>query len=180
MVSPTFTLEQGSLTDGVITLRELCEGDAVLYRSASDDDEINRRLGTLPDSPDALVEKALESWTNGSVATLVIVTPSGRAAGVVMVEPGHTSRANVGYWLLSEYKGSGYATRAVVLASRWAFRSLGIRRLQLFCEVDNASSLRVAERAGYRHEGTLRSYFQIEDERTDALVYSLLPSDGVS
>jgi RimJ/RimL family protein N-acetyltransferase len=111
---------------------------------------------------------------------LAILTQSARAAGVVMVEPGHTSRANVGYWLLSEHRGSGYATRAVVLASRWAFRSLDIRRLQLFCEVDNASSQRVAERAGYRREGTLRSYFQIEDERTDALVYSLLPSDGVN
>jgi RimJ/RimL family protein N-acetyltransferase len=178
MAPPVFVLHNGFLTDGVISLRAPNDDDAVLYRSAAEDPEINRRLGALPDAPQVVLEAVLGSWKSGKVATLVIVPDSDQAAGVVMIEPGPTSRANVGYWLLKDYRGSGYATRALILASRWSFDSLSVQRLQLFCEVDNIPSQRVAEGAGYRRDGTLRSYFQTGQERSDAFVYSLLPSDS--
>jgi RimJ/RimL family protein N-acetyltransferase len=50
-------------------------------------------------------------------------------------------------------------------------------RLQLFAETDNVASQHVAERAGYRREGLLRSYSEIGGRRCDSVVYSLLPPD---
>lgn len=165
------------MSDKYLALRPLSDADKLLYQSASEDPEIIRRFGPLPDSPEAMITKNRESWDNGSLATLAIDPHTGAAVGVVMVEPGPSSRANIGYWLLRDRRGNGYATRALVLTSQWAFDTLAVKRLQLFCEVDNVPSQRVAERAGYQREGVLRSYFQIGQERSDAIVYSLLPSD---
>jgi RimJ/RimL family protein N-acetyltransferase len=35
----------------------------------------------------------------------------------------------------------------------------------------------VAERAGFKREGVLRAYGEVDGERVDAVFYSLLPSD---
>ena len=83
----------------------------------------------------------------------------------------------MGYWLLPEGRGRGYATRSVRLLSEWALSSLGIARLQLWTEPDNVASQRVAERSGYVKEGVLRSYRERNGHRFDAVFYSLLPSD---
>jgi RimJ/RimL family protein N-acetyltransferase len=44
-------------------------------------------------------------------------------------------------------------------------------------ELRNASSQRVAERAGFRREGLLRSHSQLKGERFDWVIFSLLPAD---
>ncbi|WP_282087862.1 GNAT family N-acetyltransferase [Streptomyces tendae] len=64
--------------------------------------------------------------------------------------------ARVGYWVLPEARGRGVATRALLLASRWAYAELGLHRLELGHAVGHDASCRVAERSGYRAEGTLR------------------------
>jgi hypothetical protein len=42
---------------------------------------------------------------------------------------------------------------------------------------DTMASQRVLEKAGCRREGHLRSYLVFDEQRADALIYSLLPSD---
>jgi len=44
-------------------------------------------------------------------------------------------------------------------------------------DVENAASARVAERAGYRLDGVLRSLHFKEGRRTDTAVYSRLATD---
>ncbi|MXM68094.1 GNAT family N-acetyltransferase [Streptomyces sp. HUCO-GS316] len=65
-------------------------------------------------------------------------------------------RAIVGYWVLPEARGQGVATRALTLAARWAFGELGLHRLELDHALGHAASCHVAERCGFRYEGTLR------------------------
>ncbi|WP_217171384.1 GNAT family N-acetyltransferase [Streptomyces sp. AC512_CC834] len=64
--------------------------------------------------------------------------------------------ARVGYWVLPEARGRGVATRALLLASRWAFAEIGLHRLELGHAVGHDASCRIAERSGYVAEGTLR------------------------
>ncbi|CAL9493810.1 GNAT family N-acetyltransferase [Streptomyces sp. enrichment culture] len=75
--------------------------------------------------------------------------------------------ARVGYWVLPEARGRGVAGRALLLASRWAFAELGLHRLELGHAVGHEVSCRVAERCGYRAEGTLRGAM-FESGRHDA------------
>lgn len=74
--------------------------------------------------------------------------------------------ARVGYWVLPEARGRGVATRALALGARWAFDRLGLQRLELGHAVGHDASCRVAERCGFRYEGTLRGAM-FEAERQD-------------
>jgi len=64
--------------------------------------------------------------------------------------------ARVGYWVLPEARGHRVATRALTVVSRWAFTGLGLHRLELGHALGHEASCRVAERAGFPYEGTLR------------------------
>ncbi|WP_328554929.1 MULTISPECIES: GNAT family N-acetyltransferase [unclassified Streptomyces] len=66
------------------------------------------------------------------------------------------SCARVGYWVLPEARGRQVATRALTLAARYAFVDLALHRLDLGHAVGHEVSCRVAERCGFRYEGTLR------------------------
>ena len=66
-------------------------------------------------------------------------------------------QGEVGYWVLPAARGSGIAVRAVQEASRWALGELGLHRLSLGHSVANTASCRVADKAGFRLEATLRS-----------------------
>lgn len=64
--------------------------------------------------------------------------------------------ARVGYWVLPEARGHGVATRALRLGAHWALTDLGLHRLELGHALGHGASCTVAERCGFRYEGTLR------------------------
>jgi RimJ/RimL family protein N-acetyltransferase len=88
--------------------------------------------------------------------------------------------AEIGYWVRAGTRRRGVATRAVRLASDWAFAACGVERLQLRADVENGASQRVAERAGFQREGVLRSirYSRRHERRVDFVIFSLLPSEA--
>jgi RimJ/RimL family protein N-acetyltransferase len=83
----------------------------------------------------------------------------------------------IGYWLARERRGHGLAVRAVRLLSAWAFTALGLLRLEILAEPENAPSQGVAERAGFRREGVLRSYRELKGTRRDYVLFSLLAGE---
>jgi len=87
-------------------------------------------------------------------------------------------RASIGYWMVASGRGQGVTRAALRTVTHWALRDLGVPRLQLFIEPWNTASARIAEDVGFRHEGLLRGWQQVGDERRDMAVYGLLNSDG--
>ncbi|MGA4997900.1 GNAT family N-acetyltransferase [Streptomyces arboris] len=87
-------------------------------------------------------------------------------------------RASIGYWMVPYGRGQGVTRAALRTVTGWALRDLGVPRLQLFIEPWNTASARIAVDVGYRHEGLLRGWQQVGDERRDMAVYGLLNSDG--
>ena len=69
-------------------------------------------------------------------------------------------------------RGRGVATEALRLLADWAFDALGLGRLQVFVAPENVAALRLVKRAGFRHEGVLRAYWDAGDDRLDAVVLS--------
>jgi ribosomal-protein-serine acetyltransferase len=86
--------------------------------------------------------------------------------------------AEIGYWLDQAHHGRGIMTSAVAALVDHAFAALRLNRLEIRTDVQNAPSRAVAERLGFRYEGTLRQAYRVTDERySDDAVYSLLLSD---
>jgi RimJ/RimL family protein N-acetyltransferase len=68
--------------------------------------------------------------------------------------------------------GRGVATGALRLVAEWAFRTLGLRRLELVTLPGNEASQRVAEKAGFRREGVLPRHLDHDGEPRDCVLYS--------
>lgn len=64
--------------------------------------------------------------------------------------------ADLGFAFLPAHRGRGYAGEAAAAVVDWAKEKLGRPRLLAITSPDNASSRRLLERIGFRHEGELR------------------------
>jgi RimJ/RimL family protein N-acetyltransferase len=87
------------------------------------------------------------------------------------------AEAELGYIVAPEARGRGLGTAILRALTDWAFAETGVQRLQLFVDVENPASLRVAERSGYVREGVMRSVHVKNGRRIDAVVLSRLPTD---
>jgi [ribosomal protein S5]-alanine N-acetyltransferase len=165
------------LSDGVITLRAVSDGDLEAIGRVFQDPGWVRWFGPGHNAEEH-VARVQRHWQEGTEVWFA-VCDAGRDEylGEIAIRPEAYSRAIVEYWLAPEGRGGGRATRALRLASSWALREGGIARLQLWAEPENLASQGVAERGGYQREGILRKYDEIGGRRVDSVLFSLLPED---
>jgi RimJ/RimL family protein N-acetyltransferase len=168
-------------TDGVVTLRRWSEADVDAITAACQDAEIQHWIPMIPrpyrrEHAEAFVRGEIEGLGEHQYAIEVDGVPVGSIGMVVnRMRTGH-----VGYWCAADARGRGVVTRALRAISGFAFDELGLRRLELITDPDNAASQRVAEKAGYRREGVLRSHLDHPDgRRRDSVLFSLLPGELV-
>jgi ribosomal-protein-alanine N-acetyltransferase len=93
------------------------------------------------------------------------ITLDGQFAGqltVGNVVRGSLRSAWVGYWVESGAAGGGVATGAVALAVDHAFGPVGLHRVEATVRPENAASLRVLAKLGFRDEGLLRRYLEVD------------------
>lgn len=73
----------------------------------------------------------------------------------------------LGYRLLKEYWGKGFATEASLAVKNYAFTEMGVTRLISLIEKENIASIRVAEKNGFRLEKEM-----LYDGRISVCIYS--------
>jgi [ribosomal protein S5]-alanine N-acetyltransferase len=78
----------------------------------------------------------------------------------------------IGYFVDENCWGLGIATRAVRLLEALAFRRLKLKRIEILMRPENKASERVAIKAGYRKEGTLKKCVQHGKSYYDAHLYA--------
>ncbi|MFI6779918.1 GNAT family N-acetyltransferase [Micromonospora sp. NPDC050276] len=178
-------LPGGVLTDQVVALRPLAPDDAALmYDLHSRPEVVANQAPPVPPTPEAMQRRcrlAQSGWLTGEIARLLIVdVASGEPAGSCGLSYSDVAagEASVGYALLPDWRGRGYATRAVRLLAGWAFGPAGIARLSAGTVPDNTASHRVLERVGFRREGLQRGRLPgLAGTRLDDLTFALLPAD---
>jgi RimJ/RimL family protein N-acetyltransferase len=94
-------------------------------------------------------------------------------------EARHGARAEIGYWTAPDARGHGYTTEAVRAICRWALSELGLQRIEWIAFAGNEASRRLAVRAGFTIEGTLRNRMVHRGRRTDVWIGSLIPGDPI-
>ena len=79
----------------------------------------------------------------------------------------------VGYWVDERWAGRGIIPTAVALASDYCFQVLGLHRIEIAIRPENAKSLGVVEKLGFRHEGRRARYLHIDGDWRDHEMFAL-------
>jgi ribosomal-protein-serine acetyltransferase len=83
-------------------------------------------------------------------------------------------KAEIGYFIGSEFAGQGIVSAAVRRVLAYCFECLQLNRMELRCASTNERSIRVAERLGFTREGLLRQGECLNGVFVDQIVYGLL------
>lgn len=120
-------------------------------------------------------------WSSGTHATFAVLdATSGRLLGNVSLHRIDRAQrdAEIGYRVAPWARGQNVASGAVAAASRWAFGALDLVRIELAHAIENPASCRVAEKADFLLEGTLRQAFVYGDgQRYDEHLHARLVTD---
>jgi ribosomal-protein-alanine N-acetyltransferase len=93
------------------------------------------------------------------------------ALGGVLLGAFHN--AYLGYWIDADHQGRGLTTEAVLAATAFAFTTVRLHRVQAAVMPNNAPSLRVLEKAGYRREGFAERYLCIAGKWEDHVLFAM-------
>ena len=85
--------------------------------------------------------------------------------------------AQIGYWVDEAHAGRGIVTTAVALATDHCFGPVGLHRVEVDIRPENARSRRVATKLGFREEGLLVRYLDIDSAWRDHVMYALTVED---
>jgi RimJ/RimL family protein N-acetyltransferase len=76
------------------------------------------------------------------------------------------------------YWGRGYGTEALRAVLRYAFQEMGLRRVVLEADEDNARAIRCYEKCGFQREGLLRAHRLRHGEPVNGVIMSVLREEG--
>jgi ribosomal-protein-alanine N-acetyltransferase len=104
------------------------------------------------------------------------------------IRRGVAQMGSVGYWCGEAYARKGYTLAGVRALTTFAFRTLGLHRLEAACLPQNAPSRRLLARAGFQEEGEAKAYLKINGVWRDHVLFGMIsplpvreiPGDGVS
>lgn len=104
------------------------------------------------------------------------VTLGGTGECIGMVNYHHREALNrrleIGYVIAARHQRKGLGSEAVGALVEHCQTRLGVHRVQAFIHPDNAASIRLVERLGFRCEGgPLAAYWRVGDRYLDVMVY---------
>lgn len=89
----------------------------------------------------------------------------------------------LGYWIAEKYAGRGFTPVAAAMAIDYAFAHEQLHRIEANIRPENANSLRVVEKLGFRDEGIRANFLHIDgawrDHRSFALTREEVGVDGL-
>ena len=80
----------------------------------------------------------------------------------------------IGYWVGAPHARQGYMAQAVTAVIGFAFKDLGLHRLEAACMPENAASARLLLKSGFREEGYAPAYLKINGEWRDHRLFGLV------
>jgi ribosomal-protein-alanine N-acetyltransferase len=123
---------------------------------------------------------SLRRLARAGVLLPFMVTWDGELVGQVTVNNvvrGALRSAQVGYWVDRGHAGRGIITTAVALVTDHCFGPVGLHRVEIDIRPENGPSRRVVQKLGFREEGYLVRYLDIDGAWRDHLTYALTVED---
>ncbi len=177
-----------TLTWGDVSLRPLRRGDARSWSRVRRDNAgwLRPWEATLPTADPAVpatfgaMVRSFAREARAGRAQAFALDVSGALMGQVTlggIAWGSLRSAYVGYWISQEVAGRGIMPRAVALVTDHAFADLGLHRVEINVRPENAASLRVVAKVGYRQEGYRPRYLHIDGQWRDHVSFAMLADE---
>ncbi len=147
--------------DDVILLRQLTLEDAPTYFDLIDydrehysqfDDITAKKYRVVGDVEDSIINQKRNKYRFGIWDGETMVGSN----NLTVQEDG---RAEIGYWVGSQYTGRGYAARALSPLVDFAFNDLGLDEVFTNIVVGNEASRKTVENAGFEFRGIENDYW---------------------
>lgn len=123
----------------------------------------------------AHLERCVARWEQGAEFVWLIEERNARRLiGSIASRPG-AHGVDLGYLLAREFWGRGFIVEVLEAMTSWWLAQPSVFRVWATCDVENRSSARALEKAGFRLEGTLRRWDvhpNVSPLPRDALCYS--------
>jgi ribosomal-protein-alanine N-acetyltransferase len=121
--------------------------------------------------------RSLEPGASGRFEWLVYFddTTAGAPLGWVSLRISDRTRstAEIGYSVVSAYRGRGIATEAVETLLREGFEAALLQRVRAYCVPENASSRAVLRRTGFEDDGVLPHGATVQGQAVDVIAHTL-------
>ncbi len=178
---PIPTLTSGSVGIRPIRLRDAraVERELVEGRSWMREWEATSPRGSIGFDIRGSIRALQQNARNGQGLPFVIEV-DGELVGqlnVTSISYGSLSSATIGYWIAERFAGHNATPIAVALATDHCFQSLGLHRMEICIRPENAKSLRVVEKLGFRYEGLRRRYIHINGDWRDHYCFALVAEE---
>jgi RimJ/RimL family protein N-acetyltransferase len=169
-----------------LTLRKPVAADTqLIYEAYARDPEVTRYVTwrphrTVADGEEPAANR-LAAWESGRHFSWVIaLRDSGEVAGMISIRPDGW-RVDLGYVLARKWWGRGLMTEAVRAVVDYLLSEPEVFRVWAVCDVENAASARVLEKAGMQREGILRRWAihpNMGDEPRDCFCYATVKGEA--
>jgi len=119
------------------------------------------------------------AWLGGGDPILGAIEAEGIAgfARISQITRGGFQNCYLGYAVDEASCGRGVATALVNAAVEKAFGGLGLHRVQANVRRENAASMRVLEKAGFRREGIALRYLELDGRWVDHVLFAITTED---
>src|SRR5215831_15189053 len=169
-----------------LLLRHFVPEDAVAFHALSDEETSRTWLPSQVYRDHAHACSVLESLirhysdpgnpTEGPYVLGIEYRTDGTLIGHVGFSP-LSNDVEIGFSIAERSQRQGLATEAIGAATRWAFRTFGLKRILGVTSSGNIASMRTLRRAGFVHEEDRVMNFQGAEE--DVRIYVLSRSSGL-
>jgi [ribosomal protein S5]-alanine N-acetyltransferase len=163
-----------------LVLRPLVLDDAEAAHAFLSDADVMRYWSSGPHSDVAQTRSYMVGNCIGGDYESWAITVSGEVAGWINIRVRRPAVAEMGYILARPYWGQGIAREAIIEVVRHAFESCGVRRIFADTDPENAASIMLLERLGFRKEGLLRGEWETHLGVRDSLIFGLLKDDWLA
>lgn len=174
-------ISESILEGRLVRLRPVQPGDLPRFAELLADPEVRRWLAALPEAPTLQdeVEWYEDSRANPDNVLWAIETAEGQLIGTVelRVVP-HANRAELGIAIQDKSQWSrGYGTETVRQVLDYGFGEIGLNRIELTVDEQNARGRRCYEKCGFREEGLLRQHRLVDGEYGNTVMMAVLRTE---
>ncbi len=115
-------------------------------------------------------------FTNKELRLIIELNNQNIQAGIIDLfeyNP-HNSNAGVGIIIEEKFRNEGIASDALDMTIKYSFDFLLLHQLYCNIDKDNFTSIKLFEKSGFKHTGTLKEWKKNKSGYTDVLLYQLI------